>query len=665
MPDLALGLEVAVMAALFALGPAGLARPRLAPAGALACCGVGAMVALGALIAGAAPAEMAVPFGLPGIGMRLGLDGLSALFLLLLFLVGAAAGGAALRDPARSALFPPWLGTMAFTLLAADGFALVLGAAAASVAGFAQLPMPPRAQGVRLYPAITLSATLALLAAVALLAPALPWGVDLGFAAMRAHPPAGGQAALVLLLALMGAGGPAGLLPLHLWLPPAHAAAPPPVAAVMSAAATKVALYVLIRLLFDLAGPIEPVWWGAPLIGLGAVGAVLGMLRATQEDDIASALACAGIGMTGMIAIGLGVALAARASDLPGVATLALGGALLLAVADALAQALLVLGAGAVQAAAGTRRLARLGGLIHRMPLTALAMLAGAASLAGLPPSAGFAGRWTLLEAVLAAPRIGGPGLQLLVVLATAALGLAAALAGVAAVRLIGVGWLGRPRTPRAAAAQEAPLPMRTVLAGLAGLGTLVGLFPAAVLALARPALLRAIGGDLGDRIGPVLITAQAEGPGYAAPAVTLLLVLALLLAWVMARWRAVEGYRTGPAWHDGFAAPPPWLPFGEPLTQYGGASFGQILRRTLGAGLLGAREALDAPAPGETRPARLLVSACDPALALLARPLGRLRRRLSAGAARMQRLGIGAALALTAATLTLLLAALAALGRG
>jgi formate hydrogenlyase subunit 3/multisubunit Na+/H+ antiporter MnhD subunit len=492
--------------------------------------------------------------------------------------------------------------------------------------------------------------------AMALLAHLEPWGVDLSFAAMRAHPPEGWRAVAVLALVLAGAGSKAGLAPLHLWLPPAHAAAPSPVSALMSGAMTKVALYVIARVLFDLCGPAQPGWWGVPLLVMGAASTVLGGLRATIEGDIKAVLACSTIENVGLIAIGLGIALAARAADLAPLASLAMAGALLHAMAHGLFKSLLFLGAGAAQHGAGSRLLERLGGLIHRMPVTTVCVLAGAACLAALPPSSGFAGEWTLFQAVLAAPRIGGIALQTLICVVATLMALGAALAAAAAVRVVGVAFLGRPRTPRAAAADEAGLPARAAMLALAGASLLIGLFPGAVLALAEPALHLAVGAGMEDRTGVLVLAPQADGPGYAAPAAAVLVGLALALVIWIVRLRAVGGHRSGPAWDCGFGAPPPWLPFGDPITQYGGASFGQPLRRALGGAILRAREVVDMPLPGDTRAATLHVSTADPASDYLFRPVTSARDRLSGFADAMQFLTIRSTLTLIFAVLVFFL---------
>lgn len=247
---------------------------------------------------------------------------------------------------------------------------------------------------------------------------------------------------------------------------------------------------------------------------------------------------------------------------------------------------------------------------------------------------------------MLAAPRIGGLALSVLIAVAAALLGLAVALGAAAAVRLIGIGWLGRPRTPRAAAAQEAPAPVRAALLALAGGLLLFGLFPGLGLRLARPALLLAVDSGMADRVGAFVITARAEAPGYSAPAIAVVLGLALALVWAVLRRRSVPGHRLAPAWEGGFAAPPPWLPFGDPLTEISSTGFGQIVLRTLGPALLAARGR-------------------DPALVWLVRPLRRLRAALSARAARMERLDASGMLGLIAAALVVLLLAVALIGQG
>ena len=659
----------ALMSALFALAVAsavatGPHRAHLAAMGSLAVCNAGAIVATVFLLAGGPATSLTISVGLPGLPLHLALDGLSGAFLLLLMLAGTAASAAALDGHgtyhATAPFFPAFIGGMALTLLAGDGFTLLLGFELMSIASFALVLTDHRAPEVRsaalLYVGVATLGAACLVAAVGLLSAS----GDLSFAAIRAHPPEGWRATSIMVLVLIGAGSKAGLVPLHVWLPPAHAAAPGHVSALMSGAMTKIALYVLIRLIFDVCGPGQPVWWGAPLVALGAAGAVLGGLRANMEADIKTVLASSTVEHIGLIAVGLGVALAARAADLTGLAALAFGAAMLHAMAHAFFKSLLFLAAGATQHAAGTRRLDRLGGLIARMPKTTIFVLIGAAGLAALPPSGGFAGEWSLLQAVIAAPRIGGLGWQVLMCVAAAMMALAAALAASAAVRLIGVAWLGRPRSPRAAGATDPGRAMLGALAGLAGLSIAVGLFPGAVLELLAPAI-GLVAGTKGQNT-LLTIAAQSDQPGYVAPAIAVLLGLAGTLVFFTVRRWTVAGERRAAAWDCGFGAPPPWLPFGDPTTQYGGASFAQPLRRALGASLMAAHETVDMPDPGDVRPASLIVTLADPSAAYLFAPLGQLRDRLAEYADRMQLLTIRSTLAVMFVALLVFLATIAGL---
>ncbi|HZF76627.1 MAG TPA: proton-conducting transporter membrane subunit, partial [Acetobacteraceae bacterium] len=307
------------------------------------------------------------------------------------------------------------------------------------------------------------------------------------------------------------------------------------------------ALYVLARLP-DPFGGATPLLAGAALAAAGALRAML----AEELPDILGPLAWA---QAGLGAMALGLAALCRAADLPGGAGAAAGAALLLMPAHALTVTLLAIGTAAVARGAASRRLDRLGGLLHAMPWTGWCVLAGALSAAALPPLAGFAGTWLVLQSALGAWRAGGLLQQVAVGLSLALAGLALGLTAAAMIRLLGIAFLGRPRTPRAAGAEDPPWPARLALLAAAGLLALAGLFPGPVLLLAGAAAEVLVGQDLSARAGPFSVTA-GDGQGYAP------LLLGLLLAFAgVAAWAATRGAgpaERGPAWDDGFEAPPP-----------------------------------------------------------------------------------------------------------
>jgi formate hydrogenlyase subunit 3/multisubunit Na+/H+ antiporter MnhD subunit len=145
--------------------------------------------------------------------------------------------------------------------------------------------------------------TLALLLTFGLLA-----GPDGGyaFADMRGGQPSAALAASILVLALVGAGSKAGLVPLHVWLPLAHPAAPSHVSALMSGVMTKVAVYGFVRIVFDLLG--TPDWWWSMLVlALGGVAAAMGVLYALMQHDLKRLLAYHRRNI-GIIFVGLGLA---------------------------------------------------------------------------------------------------------------------------------------------------------------------------------------------------------------------------------------------------------------------------------------------------------------------------------------------------------------------
>ncbi len=375
-------------------------------------CAFGAALALAAL-AGFPAGSIVAPFG-PNGGMHLALDAVSALFLLIVCVTGAVA---ALECAAP--LLPVAIVALALALLAADGFTFVLAFGLASAAVWAL--------DLRTRPALAQAAcgTLFLAAAVLLLA-SQGMALDLRFDAIRAAPPEGARAFAVLLLVLLGAGSRLA------WPLPSG-----PVGALLSQGMAAVAAYALVRVLFDLCGPAVPGWWGLPLLFLGAAGTVLGGLRANAEDDLLAVLAAGRMGAAGLVAVGVGVALAGRGSDLTSLSALALAGALLHAMNYAVFDCLLALCAAAVSRNAGTRALSQLGGLMRSMPGVGLGALGGAMCLAGLPLTAGFAGRWLLVQSLLADQRLGGFWLQAGFALVLAAVALGSALAAAAAVRLV------------------------------------------------------------------------------------------------------------------------------------------------------------------------------------------------------------------------------------
>ena len=296
------------------------------------------------------------------------------------------------------------------------------------------------------------------------------------FAEMRGAPNA--LSGLVLILVILGAGSKAGLVPLHVWLPLAHPAAPSHVSALMSGVMTKVAVYGFIRIVFDLSGP-PAWWWSIVVIPLAGITCVLGVLSALMQHDLKRLLAYHTVENIGIIFIGLGLALAFKANAMPAAAAVAMTAALFHVLNHSIFKSLLFFGSGAVLTATGQRDMEHLGGLIHRMPLTAFTFLVGCMAISALPPLNGFVSEWLTFQAILLSPDVPSWGVKLIVPAVGAMLALSAALAAACFVKAFGVTFLGRPRSTMAADAHEVDRWSLAAMFIFASLCLLLGIIPA------------------------------------------------------------------------------------------------------------------------------------------------------------------------------------------
>lgn len=287
----------------------------------------------------------------------------------------------------------------------------------------------------------------------------------------------------VLLLALLGFGTKAGVIPFHIWLPAAHPAAPSHVSALMSGVMIKLGIFMLIRFAFDIFGT-TPLWFGIAVFILGAISSILGVLYALGEHDIKRLLAYHSIENIGIILLGIGGALIFRSVGNDTLALLALAAALFHTVNHATFKSLLFLSAGAVVGATGTRNIEKYGGIAARMPWSAAAFLVGAIAISGIVPFNGFVSEWMTFQSM-----IGGLGDLSALVLAVLVAGIASLIftSGLAAacfVKAFGVTFLARPRTEEARNAREADSGMRIGMGILALAALLLGVFAAPVAKL-------------------------------------------------------------------------------------------------------------------------------------------------------------------------------------
>ena len=272
---------------------------------------------------------------------------------------------------------------------------------------------------------------------------------------------------LIFVLFALGFGSKAGVIPLHIWLPRAHPAAPSHVSALMSGVMIKLGVYGLVRVAFDWLG-IGPTWWGAVVLVVGAVSAVLGVLYALVEHDLKRLLAYHSVENIGIILLGLGAAMLFQTHRLETLAALGLIAALYHTLNHTTFKSLLFMAAGAVVHATHTRNMEEMGGLIKRMPQTAALFLVGSVAIAALPPFNGFVSEWLTFQSLLLSFQISAHTVNLIFALGVAALALTSGLAAACFVKAFGITFLALPRAESAALAREAEWTMRAAMALLA-----------------------------------------------------------------------------------------------------------------------------------------------------------------------------------------------------
>jgi hydrogenase-4 component B len=590
-----------------------------------------AVISAAIALARGTPLLLQLPLGLPSTGLRLRLDALSSVFAIVVNLGAALASlyavGYGRHESEQGRVLPFYclfLLGMNFVILADDAFSFLLSWEFMSLSSWALVLTQHRDEENRraalLYLTMAAIGTIALLFAFGLLAGSAG---AYGFDEMRARDLGWAASAAVLILILIGTGSKSGLVPLHAWLPPAHSAAPSHVSALMSGVMTKVAVYGFVRISFDLLGTPDW-WWGTLVLIVGGITAVVGVLCAMMQTDLKRLLAYSSVENIGIVYVGLGLALAFDAYGMKSAAALAATAGLFHAFNHSLFKSLLFFGAGAVQHATGTRDLEKLGGLIHKMPATSFAFLAGCVAISALPPLNGFVSEWLTFQAILLSPAIPDWGLKFAVPATGALLALSAALAAAVFVRAFGIGFLGRARSPVADGAHETDRYSLIAMGALVALCVVAGALPGVVIDILSPAVDAMVGTHM-----PVqsalpwlsIIPIAESRSSYNGLLLLLFIAFAAYAAVYIIHRFASDSVRHAPAWDCGYPEP-------SPTTQYSASSFAQPIRRVYGTLLFRARESVDMPPPGDMRPSRFTVVLRDLIWEWLYAPVGSLVAR-------------------------------------
>lgn len=289
---------------------------------------------------------------------------------------------------------------------------------------------------------------------------------------------------IVFFLFFIGFGAKMGLFPINVWLPRAYPVAPSSATALMSSAMIKTAIYAFLRVSFDFFGGISS-WCALIVIAVGAISTIVGIMLGLIQNDTKRFLAYSSVENMGIICVGIGASLYFQANGQIVLGALALTGTLYHVLNHCVFKSLMFMGAGALLRATGTCNVSSLGGLIHRMPFTAVAFLIGGMSLASLPPFCGFISEWAILQSMLhMAFDMQGAFVKFFAIIVVAILGFSGALAAVAIVKHFGTAFLAKPRSQAAADAKEVNISMRFGMGTLSLLSLLLGLYPGGALLL-------------------------------------------------------------------------------------------------------------------------------------------------------------------------------------
>jgi len=517
-------------------------------------------------------ADWSIPFG----AFHLRLDALAAAFLLPVSVVGALcslygaadprAPGSGLSSGAGFAASNALLASMALVVTAANGVLLLAAWEAMTLASYALVVSDHDVRIVRRagfqYLVFSHLAAGALLLLFLLLARASGTWEIAGLRPMVA----GATLAWCVVLALIGFGTKAAVVPFHIWLPDAHAAAPAHVSALMSGVMITMGFYGLARFLPWLAGT-EIV--AGTLLVLGAAGALGAALLALVERDVKRVLAYSTVDNAGLVTLAMGVGVMGQAQHVPAVAFLGWTAALLHIWTHALAKALMFGGIGAIAHALHDRDLERWGGVLQRWPRIGALTVLGACAIAALPGLSGFVSEWLILRALFeSALRLGG-AVRAVMLVEIAAVAMTAALTVACYARLIGIGLLGSPRRePPSGAFARPGTSITFTLAALGALCVAMAWFPAwfaAALAAPVGALVQA--GDPGG------VAAGLRPLGTFAIALTAAIgFMGALRSWLVGR----RSVRASVTWDCGYVRP-------DARMQYTGASLAEPIGRIVG----------------------------------------------------------------------------------
>ena len=367
----------------------------------------------------------------------------------------------------------------------------------------------------------------------------------------------------IFILFFIGFGTKAGFMPLHTWLPRAHPAAPSPVSGIMSGVMIKTGIYGILRILSLIGTPSHGLSYFVIIIS--AVSALLGVIYAIAQHDIKRLLAYHSVENIGIIGIGIGTGMLGLSYGNTLMAFLGFGGGLLHILNHSIFKELLFFGAGSVYMKTHTRNIEELGGLIKKMPYTAVFFIIGSIAICGLPPFNGFISEFLIYAGMFSGLKTGGAAVFTVLALTIASLAFIGAMALLCFTKVSGTVFLGLPRSPRTENAGEVEITILIPMALLSLFCLIIGIFPQYIFNLVEK---------------PAFALAQMEQPLFFSHEIIpllgrisagcmiflLIFIIITVLRQLLLAGKSVKSYKT---WDCGYQA-------GNSRMQYTSSSFAQ-----------------------------------------------------------------------------------------
>ncbi len=251
---------------------------------------------------------------------------------------------------------------------------------------------------------------------------------------------------IIFILSFVGFGIKAGFFPMHNWLPEAHPAAPSHVSAVMSAVMIKTGIYGILKVLTFIDMPTPFITY--TVLFISVLTAVYGIIYAITQKDIKKLLAYSSVENIGIIGLAISLIMFGKLYHSNLVITLATFGCFMHILNHSVFKCLLFMGVGSIYRQTHTKNIEQLGGLIKKMPYTAVFFLFAGVAICAFPPLNGFISEFLIYGSMFSVLKLPLTSLSFIsIVLAIASLALVGTLVILAMTKIYSVAFLGNPRS--------------------------------------------------------------------------------------------------------------------------------------------------------------------------------------------------------------------------